>query len=396
MSKTIYEATLSEALPDSISGDVSAQAVCAGIDPQIRAMCAQIDVPAWMSRVQTMSSDELDHVAYTFGSHVWMKDWSLEQKRAYIVEVVANKKIIGTPAAIIDVFTQLGYTVRYEDCMSHESMEPGTFLVSLVNEPVPLDDQWQMRWIVDNVKPASRTWRWDNRIEARHTARAVAAFTGCMWQRHEAVLTEEVVEEFGEVIKGYFTTAGEAGTTNTEISSVGVLVYDASGNPLVWEDDWNYTAQNKAVGIGTINPSVLGDGPSGIVYTSSASPDVGEQVEIYTTYANSHDSKVVFLFRAKESFYMVYAAAAYKAMQYASKLEPGASCSLYPYGGTTRLSFSRLASLKLVEVFDISGNRQGVDGLSIEQDSSGYAMLVNNRSTQVDPQRLIFTNSGGE
>jgi phage tail P2-like protein len=224
MSKTIYEATLSEALPDSISRDSSAQAVCAGIDPQIRAMSANLDVPAWMSRVQTMSSDELDHVAYTFGSHVWMKDWSLAQKRAYIVEVVARKKIVGTPAAIIDVFTQLGYAVRYEDCMTRFAMEPGTFLVSLVNEPVPSDDQWQMRWIVDNIKPASRTWRWDNRIEARHTARAVAAFTGCLWHH----FTCEVAGEEGLDMGGVMTL-GEDGTTSvTRISpnDIGTMTID--------------------------------------------------------------------------------------------------------------------------------------------------------------------------
>lgn len=200
------------------------------------------------------------------------------------------------------------------------------------------------------------------------------------------------VEVFGEVIKGYFTTAGEAETTDTRISSGGALVYDASGNPLLWESGWNYTAKNSAWGFGFVSLSVLGDGTSGIFYNSNGSPAVGEQVKISIRYEDRHDSRVLFLFRAKAPFYIVYAAPSYKGMQYASKLESGASCSLYPYGTTSRLDFQKLSNLKLVEAFDISGNRQGVDGLSIEQDSSGYAMLVNNRSTQVDPQRLIFTD----
>lgn len=187
MSKPIYEMTLTEALPDSISGDAGVQAVCTGVDGQVIAMCEQIDVPAWMSRIQTMSSDELDHVAYTFGSHVWMRDWTLEQKRAYIVGVVARKKIIGTPAAIIDVFAQLGYDVHYDDCMSLVAMQPGSFLVSLVNEPVPTDDQWQLRWIVDNVKPASRSWRWDNRIEARSALKAGGGCHFVLWSRQHSV-----------------------------------------------------------------------------------------------------------------------------------------------------------------------------------------------------------------
>lgn len=187
MSKLINEMTLTEALPDSVSGDSSVQAVCTGVDGQVSAMCGQIDVPAWMSRIQTMSSDELDHVAYTFGSHVWMKDWTLEQKRAYIVGVVARKKIIGTPAAIIDVFAQLGYDVRYDDCMSMVAIQPGTFLVSLVNEPVPSDDQWQLRWIVDNVKPASRAWRWDNRVEVKSALKAGGGCHFVLWNRQHSV-----------------------------------------------------------------------------------------------------------------------------------------------------------------------------------------------------------------
>lgn len=210
MSKPIYEATLTQALPDSISRDASVQAVCTGVDGQVSAMCAQIDVPAWMSRVQSMESDELDHVAYTFGSHVWMRDWTLEQKRSYIVAVMARKKIVGTPAAIIDVFTQLGYTVKYEDCMNRAALKPGTFLVSLVNQPIPSDDQWQMRWVVDNVKPASRTWRWDNRVESKHSVRAVAAFTGCIWQRHTCTVSEEV-----KVVAGGTMALTEDGTSST-------------------------------------------------------------------------------------------------------------------------------------------------------------------------------------
>lgn len=384
MSKTIYEATLSEALPDLISGDVSAQAVCAGIDPQIRAMCAQIDVPAWMSRVQTMSSDELDHVAYTFGSHVWMKDWSLEQKRAYIVEVVANKKIIGTPAAIIDVFTQLGYTVRYEDCMSHESMEPGTFLVSLVNEPVPLDDQWQMRWIVDNVKPASRTWRWDNRIEAKHTTRAVAAFTGCVWQRHEAVLTEEVVEEFGEIITAYLTAEGAANTSTMWISTTDRPLYDEAGSPLLFESGYTY----DILGVG--RNDIDGD-----AYLNTVSP--GEQMSVSASYNFSVSSNIVFVFKvASVENFAIYPLSPGYSIQGSVTIEAGSFGILYGMGSGTPTGYSSLSGKVLRDVISGTGERLGTDGFVIEENNNGYAILRNNRAESVTVARVIFSDSGGE
>lgn len=384
MSKTIYEATLSEALPDSISRDSSAQAVCAGVDPQIRAMSANLDVPAWMSRVQTMSSDELDHVAYTFGSHVWMNDWSLEQKRAYIVEVVARKKIVGTPAAIIDVFTQLGYTVRYEDCMTRPAMEPGTFLVSLVNEPVPSDDQWQMRWIVDNIKPASRTWRWDNRIEARHTARAVAAFTGCMWQRHEAVLTEEVIEEFGEIIKAYLTADGAANTSTMWINATERPLYDEAGSPLLFESGYKY----DVLGVG--NKGINGD-----AYLNTVSP--GEQMAVYASYNFRVSSNIVFIFKvASGESFAIYPLVAGYSIQGSVTIAAGSFGFLYVMGSGSPVGYSSLAGKVLRDVISGTGERLGTDGFVIEENDNGYAILRNNRAESVTVGRVIFSDLGGE
>ena len=202
---------------------------------------------------------------------------------------------------------------------------------------------------------------------------------------------EPPIEGFGEVIKGYFSTDGESGAGTTQVSTTVVPLYNSYGEPLMHDSGWIYDASNVSAGIGVIDPGMLGDGPGAIVYVSNRiSVGQTDQIGVQITYNNRHDSSTAFIFRANEPFFMLYAAPTYKAMQVASVLDPGASCLLYSCGTTSAVVYTKTSDLKLVEVFDYYGNRQGSDGLSIESDSNGYAILVNNRNTQVDPQRLIL------
>lgn len=178
MSKSILNASLSAALPDSLREDPTIAAVCVGIDPQLAAGAGDAGrVMPWAGRLEVLPVAELDHIAWSFADHVWDQSWSDDQKRAYVGGILRRKKDLGTPARIAEAFSTLGYTAEVRDSMTHPAeYDPGRFAVVLTNQPTPMDQQWRLLHIVEQIKPASRWYVWihERRVEALELVGAAA------------------------------------------------------------------------------------------------------------------------------------------------------------------------------------------------------------------------------
>lgn len=221
MSEKLDKSTLTSALPESLKNDEGVRVVCAGVDPQTQALGAVAMREPWISmvgneRVQNLSSNELDHIAYTLGSHVWIADWTVEQKRAYVSRIIPLKRVAGTAYAIQNAFAQLGYIAQVADAQTSPTMVPGTFTVYLVDQPVPADDQWTLFWIVDQIKPASRPWRWESRTNASTDAEVYSAARPVVWANIDAEIIQTVEPPKKTTVTGTLAVTGEGMTSDLE------------------------------------------------------------------------------------------------------------------------------------------------------------------------------------
>jgi len=105
--QTIYEASLAEIMPESISGDEKFQAIAQALDPLIKNFSADTKLPMHLPRLDELEGLILDLLANQF--HVDNFDsinLSDEQKKNFIRQSIAHHRRKGTVAAVEDVANQ--------------------------------------------------------------------------------------------------------------------------------------------------------------------------------------------------------------------------------------------------------------------------------------------------
>ncbi len=331
MSEKIDKSTLTSALPESLKNDEGVRVVCAGVDPQTQALGAVAMREPWISmvgneRVQNLSSNELDHIAYMLGSHVWIADWTVEQKRAYVSRIIPLKRVAGTAYAIQNAFAQLGYIAQVADAQTSPTMVPGTFTVYLVDQPVPSDEQWTLFWIVDQIKPASRPWRWESRTNASTDAEVYSAARPVVWVNIDAEIT---VSTTLPALLGRFEADGGEGDAIYSIN----------------------TGETSANGWALGNVSMR----------EYIEPTIGEIV---------HDVAKTVRGYSRSAAYQTNT----------TKLDSGASGYIYPEGELTSVDApDDVSGYVLQGIYGESGNTLSMDGISLI--SSGGKLKLNNGST---------------
>lgn len=154
----INEVELLDLVPDNLTQDRNVYASSIAIDPELKAVSEQLMAPAIFSRIDELSSQELDHIAWQFDSKVWRDNWPLHLKRSVIRTIISEKSKKGTLSSVRKAVESLGSAVVIREWWQTSPQgDPHTFTVTLsVNEiPGQVSAQTQADLIlrIDDVKP---------------------------------------------------------------------------------------------------------------------------------------------------------------------------------------------------------------------------------------------------
>ena len=114
MLKSITAPKLADILPESIKNDDKIFAAATFLDSEIEKIAALTDLTLHLPRLDELSADVLDHLAWQYHCDFYRQDLPLKAKRDQIRESIFWHRIKGTPAGVekaVSTFMQ-GATVE--------------------------------------------------------------------------------------------------------------------------------------------------------------------------------------------------------------------------------------------------------------------------------------------
>lgn len=108
MSKELAESSLLDLVPDSIAKDPDVSASARSLDVPLRETTGVLDLPSIYVSIDKLTSDQLDHLAYSWDASVWRDSWPLRLKRSVLKNVICEKRKKGTLRAVKDAVSSLG------------------------------------------------------------------------------------------------------------------------------------------------------------------------------------------------------------------------------------------------------------------------------------------------
>tara|TARA_Y100001001_G_scaffold59284_1_gene56089 strand:- start:2526 stop:3182 length:657 start_codon:yes stop_codon:yes gene_type:complete len=152
------EVKLLDLVPDNLTQDKNIYASSMAIDPELKAVSAQLMDPAIFARIDELTSEQLDHIAWQFDSKVWRDSWPLHLKQSVIRTIISEKSKRGTLSAVRNAVESLGSAVIIREWWQTSPQgDPHTFTVTVsVNEipgQVSAQTQADLMLRIDDVKP---------------------------------------------------------------------------------------------------------------------------------------------------------------------------------------------------------------------------------------------------
>lgn len=140
--KTLDDISLSDILPDSISGDETVKAAAGAIDPQLLAVSAALDLPLIYFRIDELTADQLEHLAVQYDVNAWRGNWPIETKRAVLKTAIQDKRRRGTRGAVqraIETIAPIASIVEWWQLNPQGT--PHTFSIQVTQDGGAVDPQ---------------------------------------------------------------------------------------------------------------------------------------------------------------------------------------------------------------------------------------------------------------
>lgn len=100
MMKDIYTISLLDLLPQSLKSDPGVEALAKALDPEIQAVSAAIAECILMARIDDLTEDVIDLLAWQLHVDLYDPGLSIEKKRALVQSSIILHQQKGTPAAV--------------------------------------------------------------------------------------------------------------------------------------------------------------------------------------------------------------------------------------------------------------------------------------------------------
>lgn len=156
--KTLDDAKLKDLLPDSIAKDGNVEASAEAIDPQLKLISENADIPSIYVYIDKLGSIALDHLAKQYDVEPWRDSWNVTLKRNVLKTAIADKRKKGTRFAVKQALESLGSAASIVEWFEKEPKgEPHTFTVYATQpeygDVIPAEMQEDLLIMVDDAKP---------------------------------------------------------------------------------------------------------------------------------------------------------------------------------------------------------------------------------------------------
>lgn len=148
MPDNIKKISLKDLVPDSIKDDDQVSAAIDALDKEIQKVSALCEVPRLISRIDELSGDALDHLAWQFRVDAWRSDLPAKNKRDLLRGAIAIHRKKGTPWAVEQAMDATGVPVELEEWFEYGG-DPYYFRVRVKAEDDPLSEDTVDRLMKD-------------------------------------------------------------------------------------------------------------------------------------------------------------------------------------------------------------------------------------------------------
>ena len=154
--KDLETIKLADILPDSIGKDATVAAAGEAIDPQLKAVSKAVNYPLIYARIDSLTSEQLEHLAVQYDLSSWRSDWPLNTKRQVLKTAIADKRKKGTRGAVqraIEAIAPITTITEWWQTSPHGT--PHTFRIDTLQDGEAIDAQTQADVIaqVNDAKP---------------------------------------------------------------------------------------------------------------------------------------------------------------------------------------------------------------------------------------------------
>lgn len=168
----IKDVKLSEIIPENLVKDSNVKASAEALDPSLHDVSRNVDIPSIYIRLDSLTSEQLDHMAAAWDASVWRQSWPIQIKRNVLNNVILEKKKRGTLGAVKKAIETIGsYTSITEWWQETPKGTPHTFKViaSLNNYDGVLESDLQedLFGLIDDAKPVRS--HYDFILQKRYT-----------------------------------------------------------------------------------------------------------------------------------------------------------------------------------------------------------------------------------
>ena len=96
----IKDVKLSQLVPENLVKDSNVKASADALDPALQEVSRKVDIPSIYIRIDTLTSEQLDHMAAAWDASVWRQSWPIQIKRNVLHNVILEKRKRGTLGAV--------------------------------------------------------------------------------------------------------------------------------------------------------------------------------------------------------------------------------------------------------------------------------------------------------
>lgn len=154
----IDKSKLSQTIPKNLLNDKNVNACAESLDVQLQRVSSETDLPSIYYNLDKLTSEQLDHLAYSWDAAVWRQSWKLEIKRSVIKNIILDKRKLGTLGAVKGAIETIGSVTEIKEWWQEEPKgTPHTFKViaRLNSYEGVLDTELQedLIGLIDDAKP---------------------------------------------------------------------------------------------------------------------------------------------------------------------------------------------------------------------------------------------------
>ncbi|MGO4540385.1 phage tail protein I [Paenibacillus sp. 2TAB19] len=152
----IHNVSLQQLLPPNIRNDPTIAAAAQAIDGELAALTQQIDNLTYINRLDSLTSDEADELAWQYKVDFYDYSLPIEQRRQLVKQSYARHKRKGTPSAVEELIATIFGIGEVQEWFQYGG-DPGYFKVVTSDPEATAGKAAEFLAAINSVKNA-RSW----------------------------------------------------------------------------------------------------------------------------------------------------------------------------------------------------------------------------------------------